>query len=94
MFCYYYYLFLCYFDVLRCDKSTSGACLEVRVPFLDLEFLEYYMNIDPDLKMCNKDKIEKYLLRSAFENIDASGRGYINKTDVRRLLCIYSDSLS
>jgi len=33
-------------------------------------------------------------LRTAFENIDASGRGYINKTDVRRLVKLYSDSLS
>ena len=30
---------LIYFDVLRCDKSTSGAGLEVRVPFLDKEFM-------------------------------------------------------
>jgi len=30
---------LIYFDVLRCDKSTAGAGLEVRVPFLDKEFL-------------------------------------------------------
>jgi len=58
---------LCYFDVLRCDKSTSGASLEVRVPFLDKEFLEYYMNIDSSLKMCKNNKIEKYLLRAAFE---------------------------
>jgi asparagine synthetase B (glutamine-hydrolysing) len=28
-----------YFDVLRCDKSTAGAGLEVRVPFLDKEFM-------------------------------------------------------
>ena len=30
---------LCYFDVLRCDKSTAGAGLEVRVPFLDKEVI-------------------------------------------------------
>lgn len=30
---------LIYFDVLRCDKSTAGAGLEVRVPFLDKDFL-------------------------------------------------------
>jgi len=58
---------LCYFDVLRCDKSTAGAGLEVRVPFLDKEFLEYYLAIDPALKMPKKFGIEKYLLRKAFE---------------------------
>lgn len=36
---------LCFFDVLRCDKSTAGAGLEVRVPFLDLDFLKFYMSI-------------------------------------------------
>ena len=58
---------LCYFDVLRCDKSTAGAGLEVRVPFLDKKFLDYYLSIDPSLKMPKKFGIEKYLLRKAFE---------------------------
>ncbi len=60
---------LYYYDVLRCDKSIAGAGLEARVPFLDLNFLEYYLNVDPGLKMPNKqEKIEKYLLRSAFDD--------------------------
>ena len=42
---------LIYYDVLRCDKSTAGAGLEVRVPFLDKDFLQYYLGIDPKLKM-------------------------------------------
>ena len=58
---------LCYFDVLRCDKSTAGAGLEVRVPFLDKEFLQYYLSIEPRLKMPKTFGIEKYLLRKAFE---------------------------
>lgn len=33
-------------------------------------------------------------LRTAYEQIDASNRGYINKTDVRRLITLYSDGLS
>lgn len=61
---------LCYFDVLRCDKSTAGAGLEVRVPFLDRDFLEYYMNIETKLKMPSKGKMEKHLLRSAFDGLD------------------------
>tara|TARA_B110000211_G_C14076927_1_gene552530 strand:- start:874 stop:2475 length:1602 start_codon:yes stop_codon:yes gene_type:complete len=57
-----------YFDVLRCDKSTAGAGLEVRVPFLDKSFLEYYMAINPNKKMPKAYNIEKYLLRKAFEH--------------------------
>ena len=59
---------LCFFDVLRGDKSTSSCGLEIRVPFLDKEFLDFYMKIDPELKMPNKFGIEKYLLRKAWEN--------------------------
>jgi asparagine synthase (glutamine-hydrolysing) len=56
-----------YFDVLRGDKTTSGAGLEIRVPFFDKSFIEYYMSIDPGKKMV-RDGMEKYLLRKAFEN--------------------------
>ncbi len=61
-----------YYDVLRSDKSVSSAGLEVRVPFLDKEFMEFYMSIPPKLKMGNIDqntkKIEKYLLRDSFDD--------------------------
>jgi asparagine synthase (glutamine-hydrolysing) len=60
-----------YFDVLRCDKSIAGNGLEVRVPFLDKDFLNYYISLDALDKMpqnhTNKP-IEKYLLRSSFDN--------------------------
>ena len=59
---------LCYFDVLRCDKSTAGSGLEVRVPFLDKDFLDYYMSIDPKYKIASHNGIEKWLLRSAFDD--------------------------
>lgn len=58
---------LCYFDVLRGDKSSSSNGLEIRVPFLDKEFIQYYMSISPDLKMPSTFDIEKYLLRKSFE---------------------------
>lgn len=61
---------LSYFDVLRCDKSTAGAGLEVRVPFLDQDFMKYYMEINPYLKMPKTFPIEKYLLRKSFDNDD------------------------
>ncbi|KKA29401.1 hypothetical protein TD95_003853 [Thielaviopsis punctulata] len=55
-------------DCLRANKSTSAWGLEARVPFLDKEFLETCMNIDPKEKMITKEHIEKYILRKAFDN--------------------------
>lgn len=57
-----------HFDVLRCDKSSAAVGLEIRVPFLDLEFMDFYMGIDPKLKMA-KDCIEKRLLRESFQDM-------------------------
>ena len=54
-----------YFDANRADKTTAGAGLEIRVPFFDKSFMEYYMSIDPKLKMFSSG-IEKRLLREAF----------------------------
>lgn len=56
------------FDVLRADKSSAAAGLEIRVPFLDKQFIKYYMSIDPSLKIPGKN-IEKLLLREAFEDM-------------------------
>tara|TARA_B110000208_G_C11792212_1_gene438019 strand:+ start:2398 stop:3969 length:1572 start_codon:yes stop_codon:yes gene_type:complete len=56
-----------YFDVIRCDKTTAAAGLEVRVPFFDKDFINYYMGIDPSLKMI-RNGMEKFLLRKAFED--------------------------
>jgi asparagine synthase (glutamine-hydrolysing) len=57
-----------YFDMLRGDRSISQAGLEARVPFADKTFLQFYMGIDPALRMFNDERIEKYLLRKAFES--------------------------
>jgi asparagine synthase (glutamine-hydrolysing) len=57
-----------YFDLLRSDKSISGAGLEARVPFADKAFLEYVMRIHPRFKRFNDERIEKYLLRKAFQD--------------------------
>jgi len=56
-----------FFDLLRSDKSISGAGLEARVPFADKEFLSYVMRIPPRFKRFDDDRIEKYLLRKAFQ---------------------------
>ena len=53
------------YDVLRSDRCISAVSLEARVPFADLEFVDYVMGIDPDMKM-NKYNKGKYLLRKAF----------------------------
>ena len=55
-----------YFDVLRSDKSISGAGLEARVPFADKKFVKYIMSIHPKHKMFSDTKMEKYILRKAF----------------------------
>jgi len=55
------------YDCLRANKSMMGWGVEARVPFLDREFLEYAMNLDPEVKMCPGNKIEKNVLRSAFD---------------------------
>ena len=54
------------YDVLRADRCVSVNSLEARVPFGDLDFVEYVMGIDPELKR-NKYGKGKYLLRHAFE---------------------------
>jgi asparagine synthase (glutamine-hydrolysing) len=57
-----------HFDVLRCDKSSAGAGLEIRVSLLDKEFLDYYMSLDPSLKIPD-GQIEKRLLRLTFQDL-------------------------
>lgn len=57
-------------DCLRANKSTSAWGVEARVPFLDKQFLEVAMNVDPAEKMITKGRIEKYILRKAFDTSD------------------------
>ena len=54
------------YDVLRADRCISVNSLEARVPFGDLDFVEYVMAIDPEKKLNTYGK-GKYLLRRAFE---------------------------
>jgi len=54
------------YDVLRADRCISTNSLEARVPFGDLDFVEYVMSINPDKKLNTYGK-GKYLLRHAFE---------------------------
>ncbi len=54
------------YDVLRADRCISVNSLEARVPFGDLDFVEYVMSVDPEMKL-NRYGKGKYLLRHAFE---------------------------
>ena len=55
------------FDCLRANKSMSAWGIEARVPFLDKTFMDVAMRINPEDKMCGNGKMEKAVLRSAFE---------------------------
>ena len=60
------------FDLLRSDKSISGAGLEARVPFADKTFLEFVMSLPPWMKRFGEGAeyaVEKHLLRRAFDNL-------------------------
>ena len=79
-----------FFDVLRSDRSISSNGLEPRTPFLDKAFVEYYMNIDPELKRFGSNgKPEKFLLRKAFE-----GTGLLPDEVLWRHKCAFSDGVS
>lgn len=57
------------YDCLRSHKCGMGNTIEVRVPFLDTDFVNYIMELSPKYKMINTDQsIEKYILRKAFDN--------------------------
>ncbi|WP_133498867.1 asparagine synthase B [Cognatilysobacter terrigena] len=55
------------FDCLRANKSMMAWGVEARVPFLDTEFLDVAMRMDATAKMAGKGRIEKAVLREAFE---------------------------
>ena len=55
------------YDCLRANKSLAAWGIEGRVPFLDKEFIDVAMRINPKDKMINSEKMEKWILRKAFE---------------------------
>tara|TARA_B100000427_G_scaffold197528_1_gene164138 strand:- start:1329 stop:2993 length:1665 start_codon:yes stop_codon:yes gene_type:complete len=56
------------YDCLRANKSLAAWGIEGRVPFLDKEFIDTAMNINPKDKMINSDRMEKWILRKAFQD--------------------------
>ena len=62
-----------YFDVLRSDKSISSHGLEPRTPYLDISFVQLYLNISADVRNHTMNKnIEKHFIRSAVHKLDPS----------------------
>ena len=56
------------YDCLRANKSLAAWGIEGRVPFLDKEFIEIAMRLNPKDKMITSDRMEKWVLRKAFES--------------------------
>ena len=57
------------YDCLRANKALSAWGVEGRVPFLDKEFLDVAMRLNPEAKMCPGSVIEKKILREAFSDM-------------------------
>ncbi len=57
------------YDCLRANKSLSAWGVEGRVPFLDKEFLDVAMRLNPAVKMCPGKEIEKKVVRDAFSSL-------------------------
>ncbi|WP_224483361.1 asparagine synthase B [Robertkochia aurantiaca] len=56
------------YDCLRANKSLAAWGVEGRVPFLDKEFMDVAMRINPEDKMINGERMEKWVIRKAFES--------------------------
>ncbi len=56
------------FDCARANKATSAWGVEARVPFLDKNFIDVAMRLNPEDKMCVDGKMEKWILRKAFDD--------------------------
>ncbi|KAJ0084747.1 hypothetical protein Patl1_31077 [Pistacia atlantica] len=80
------------YDCLRANKSTSAWGLEARVPFLDKDFINVAMAIDPEWKMIKPEegRIEKWVLRRAFDDEE---RPYLPKHILYRQKEQFSDGV-
>jgi len=57
------------YDCLRANKSLAAWGVEGRVPFLDKEFMDVAMRFNPEEKMAKNGRIEKWVVRKAFEDL-------------------------
>ena len=77
-----------YFDVLRSDRSISTQGLEPRTPFLDRDFVSYYLSIPVEFRYEKNQVQEKYLFRKAFD------KGYLPDEILWRKKEAFSDGVS
>ncbi|MDG2943202.1 asparagine synthase B [Exercitatus varius] len=75
------------YDVLRADRCLAANSLEARVPFGDIDFVDYAMRINPERKM-NRYNKGKFLLRKAFEGAD-----YLPDSILYREKAAFSDAV-
>lgn len=75
-------------DALRTDRSMAHFSIEARVPFADIEFIDYYLSLPPEL-IAPIDGLEKHTLRYAFKN-----QNIIPESVLLRRKCAFSDSTS
>lgn len=93
-----------YFDVLRSDRSISSNGLEARTPFLDRDFTQYYLSIDPNIRFENNKICEKNIIRNAFNvpfsyvidgvKIDTNGQKILPHEILWRKKEAFSDGVS
>ena len=57
------------YDCLRANKSLAAWGIEGRVPFLDKDFMDVAMRLNPKDKMINGERMEKWVIRKAFEDM-------------------------
>lgn len=57
------------YDCLRANKSLAAWGVEGRVPFLDKEFIDVAMRLNPEAKMAGNGRMEKWVVRKAFEDL-------------------------
>ena len=78
---------LYYFDNKRTDRTMAGNGLEVRIPFLDFEYVEFITRINPKLLMYRNDYMEKKIIRDSFV-------GYLPDEILYRSKEAFSDAVS
>lgn len=83
------------YDCLRANKSTYAWGVETRVPFLDKSFLNIAMKLDAKHKMinCGQGRIEKYILRKAFDTNKTNGEPYLPEQVLWRQKEQFSDGV-
>ena len=78
---------LCYFDNQRTDRTMASNGLEVRVPFLDFDYVNFITKVNPTLLMFTDKNMEKQIVRDSF-------RGYLPDEILYRSKEAFSDAVS